>query len=264
MFTQTTGGGVRDSGWTAVEVTNADGRAPLVLVCEHAAAHIPPDLDDLGLDAAARYSHAAWDIGARDVAVALAKRLDAPLLAGTISRLVYDLNRPADAPDAIPAYSEIHAVPGNRDLSAEARAERHARIHTPFHATLAELLDRQTARAGSVALITVHSFTPVYRGARRAVDLGFLHDADPGLAEAALAAETARGLWRAALNEPYSAADGVTHTLELHGTARNRPALMIEIRNDLIDTPDSAAAMAEHLAGTLRAVPALRDAEGAP
>ncbi len=233
-------------GWTAVDVINPTGASPVLLVCEHASNTIPADLDGLGLTGEAAISHAAWDIGARDVATALAHALDAPLVTGTLSRLVYDLNRPPEAPDAIPGRSEIFDVPGNRGLDAASRAARVSRVHDPFHATLARTV------SGRAALVTVHSFTPVYAGRPRAVELGFLHHREGGFAEAALSAERAHGTYRAALNEPYSVSDGVTYTLERHGEGRGLPALMIEIRNDLIATGTGARAMADHLAETLR------------
>ncbi|WP_244437598.1 N-formylglutamate amidohydrolase [Roseivivax isoporae] len=248
-------------GWTAVEVMRggATGSGP-VLVCEHAAHAIPADLGDLGLSPEARHSHAAWDIGARDVARALSDLMEAPLVAGTLSRLVYDCNRPPEAPDAIPVRSEVHEIPGNRDLDAASRAARVARVHDPFHAAVEEVLSGRAA----TALITVHSFTPVFHGARREVELGFLFHADGALAQAALAAEQAAGRYRAALNEPYAASDGVTYTLARHGEGRGLPALMIEIRNDLIDTPARAQAMAAHLApGLAAALAALSPAERA-
>lgn len=240
-------------------MTRAEGQGPVVLVCEHASRAFPQPWGDLGLSAEAAASHAAWDIGALDVARALAALLDSPLVAGTASRLVYDLNRPLEAPDAIPAKSEIYDIPGNAGLSAPERALRHRALHDPFHATLAEVIAGRT----SDALVTIHSFTPVYRGVRREVELGFLHHADARMAEAALAAERARGLYRAALNEPYAASDGVTYTLQKHGEANGLPSLMIEIRNDLIDTPARARDMAVHLMPALAAAIAAVTAAGA-
>ena len=232
-----------------MEIVRAEARGPVVLVCEHAAKAIPGEFDGLGLSAEAACSHAAWDIGARDVAVALAERLDAPLVAGTVSRLVYDLNRPPEAPDAVPAKSEVHEVPGNAGLDDAGRAARAKALHDPFHAELDRVIEgRETA-----AIITIHSFTPVYRGVRREVELGFLYHSDARMAEAALAAERNCGMYRAALNEPYDATDGVTYTLRRHGEARGLPALMIEIRNDLVDTPEKARAMARHLEPALGA-----------
>ena len=55
----------------------------------------------------------------------------------------------------------------------------------------------------------------------------------------------------AELNAPYSAADDVTHTLRLHATPYGLPNAMLEIRNDLIDTPQAQLAMAEKLAPVL-------------
>lgn len=238
--------------WTAVEIVNPAGRAPVVLVCEHASATIPMEFDGLGLEQAARLSHAAWDIGADLLARRLSNLLDAPLVAGMVSRLVYDCNRPQTAPDCIAARSEVFEVPGNRDLDEAARADRHDRVHEPFHAALAETLHRQDARCGKpVALVTIHSFTPTYLGVSREVEIGYLHHADPALACSALAVEIGRGRYRAALDEPYSASDGVTWTLARHGTGKGRPAVMVEIRNDLLASVESAMRMGGHLSETL-------------
>ena len=245
-------------GWIAVEVERAAGLAPIVLACEHASRTIPPELGGLGVAPEARASHIAWDIGAAALARRLSALLDAPLVTGALSRLVYDCNRPPEAPDAIPARSEAYDVPGNRDLDDRARARRHARVHAPFHAALAKACRAQAARAGRpISLVTIHSFTPVYMGAPREVEIGFLHHADPGLARAMLRAEAARGRHRAALNAPYSAADGVTHTLALHGERDGRRAAMIEVRNDLIGDDAGAARMGDHLAATIAAATGL-------
>ncbi|WP_299815521.1 N-formylglutamate amidohydrolase [uncultured Jannaschia sp.] len=242
--------------WTAVEVIRPKGAGPAVLVCEHASARIPSELGDLGLSAASRHSHAAWDIGARDVALTMSALLDAPLVAGAISRLVYDCNRPETAPDAIPSLSERHPVPGNGSLDAGGRRDRRLRVHDPFHAALDAVLD---ARTDGPALVTVHSFTPVFHGLPRDVELGFLSHSDASLARAALAKVGPRH--RSALDAPYGPGDGVTYTLARHGEARGLPALMIEIRNDLIDRPETAAQMGAHLAGMLlRSLDALDEA----
>ncbi|MGI3211790.1 N-formylglutamate amidohydrolase [Roseovarius tibetensis] len=241
-----------DEDWSAVRVTGAERPAPVVVVCEHAACHIPADLHDLGLDDAVRRSHVAWDIGAADMAHSLARALDAPLVEGTLSRLVYDCNRPLASPDCIPERSEVFDIPGNRGLDAQARQGRFLRVHEPFHAAVGQTCRAQTQRTGQpVALVTAHSFTPVYRGTPRSVEIGFLHHEDASLAWAALQAERDKGVYEVALNAPYSATDGVTYTLARHGDGEHRPALMIEVRNDLL--PDAAAAerMGRHLADTV-------------
>lgn len=238
---------------TPVEVRNAAGSGPFLLVCEHASNVIPPEYGTLGLDPAARESHIAWDPGALAVADEMARLLDAPLVAARVSRLVYDCNRPPDSPSAMPTESEIYRIPGNTGLTDAARQARTEGVYVPFRAALAAAIDAHAARFGRPAIVTVHSFTPVWRGAARAVEIGILHDDDAGLADAMLrAAGDGDGLV-VRRNEPYGPGDGVTHTLREHALPRGLPNVMIEIRNDLIRTPDDVRSMAARLAGWLTA-----------
>lgn len=231
----------------AVEVANAGGRGPVVLACDHAAASLPVALGDLGLSREVLASHVAWDPGALGVARVLSRVLDAPLVATRFSRLALDVNREPDRADAMVAGTEHGPVPGNVGLDPEARAARVAGLYEPFHAALGAAL---AARPGA-ALVTVHSFTPVYRGVRREVELGLLHDADDRLARAMLGPTAARTGMRAALNEPYAPADGVTHTLVRHAIPGGRANVMIEVRSDLIADEAAEARVAEALAGAI-------------
>ncbi len=236
----------------AADVVNPGGAAGLLLVCEHASHAIPEPLDGLGLTAEARRSHAAWDIGALALACGLAAEFGAPLVAGLLSRLVYDCNRPPEAPDAIPVRSEVFDVPGNADLTPAARAARVALVHDPFHDAVAAACDRLAARVAAPVFVTVHSFTPIFRGLPRDVQLGLLHGTDDRLARAMMARSAETG-WRCALNQPYGPADGVLYMIDRHATARGWVNVMIELRNDLIDTPAGVAAALPRLAGVLRA-----------
>ncbi|WP_205520444.1 N-formylglutamate amidohydrolase [Tropicibacter sp. Alg240-R139] len=212
---------------------NVRGQGQAILVCEHASRFVPDSLNGLGLSDEAARSHAAWDIGALELSVELMRALDAPLVHSRVSRLAYDCNRPPSAPDAIPPKSERFDVPGNNDLSNAQRTARVIEVYEPFRDLLSQTLD---TRPAPPVLITIHSFTPIYRGERRTVELGILHDTDDRAAQLLLKAAQSSGL-NTALNEPYSATDGVTHTLREHGLKRGLPNVMIEVRNDLIDTP---------------------------
>ncbi|MGJ8543855.1 MAG: N-formylglutamate amidohydrolase [Sulfitobacter sp.] len=245
---------MNDKSWAPVRFFKTDGMAPIVLICEHASFCFPEDFGDLGIGEDVRASHVAGDIGALDLAFGMARALDAPLVYGGVSRLIYDCNRPFDAPDCIPPKSEIFEIPGNAGLSEAARRQRYDLVSRPFHSGAARMIDTQMAKArGPVAVVTVHSFTPTYHGAPRRVELGFLHDDNAHLSTHFCAQEQARGMYEAALNQPYAAQDGVTHSLRKHAGARGLHTTMIEVRNDLIDTPQSAQAMAVHLAESLRA-----------
>jgi predicted N-formylglutamate amidohydrolase len=108
-------------------------------------------------------------------------------------------------------------------------------IYRPFHAAIAELLDRRAADGTRSMVVTIHSFTPVYKGKPRAVELGILYDRDTGLADKLI---TSFPTLDARLNEPYGPNDGVLHTLNLHAAPRGLGHAMIEIRNDfLLDEP---------------------------
>ncbi len=243
----------RLSGTDPVEVTNPDGRGGFVLACEHAGNFIPPELHGLGLGPGLTTSHIAWDPGALPVARELSRLLDAPLVAQRVSRLVYDCNRPPESDSAIPEVSEIHPVPGNRDLSPEARQERVVAVYLPFRDILAARLDAARAAGSEPLLVTVHSFTPVYRGIPRDVDIGILHDTDSRFADAVLQHAGADGDLAVRRNEPYGPADGVTHTLQVHALPRGLGNVMIEIRNDLIREGAGQQSMAARLARWLAA-----------
>ena len=216
-----------------VEVVNRTGRGPVVLVCDHASNHIPAGYDGLGLDPSEMTRHIAWDPGAMPVATAMSKALDAPLVASAVSRLVIDCNRPLDAPDLVAETSETTAIPGNRGLSPEALRQRLALAHEPFHAAIDALVDERAAAGLETWLISVHSFTPVYKGVSRPWQIGIVHDGDERLSGPLLEGLRRRGL-AVGDNQPYSPADRVYYTLERHARSRGLPCAMIEIRNDEI------------------------------
>lgn len=212
---------------------NEEGRSPFVLICEHASRTIPRKLGTLGLAEADLTRHIAWDIGAEKVARLLSRLIDAPLLLQRYSRLAYDCNRPPESPDAIPEMSELTAIPGNRKLSAEDRLARARDIYRPFHDGVSAVLDRRAAGGQRSLVVSIHSFTPVYKGKPRSVELGILHDRDTTLSSKLIKSFPNVD---ARLNEPYGPKDGVLHTLNLHGFARGLQHAMIEIRNDLVAT----------------------------
>jgi len=232
---------------------NADAAGPFLFVCEHAAAAIPKRWGDLGLSAEQRAAHIAWDPGALGVARGLAERLNGVLIHAPVSRLVYDCNRAPDMAGAMPAKSEIHDIPGNAALTPEERLARTEAVYLPWVNGLHGLIARRIALGLRPVIITVHSFTPVYFGKPRRVEFGIIHDADPALAAAIHSQARKQTRLNAEMNSPYSAADDVTHTLRLHAIPYGLPNAMLEIRNDLIATPEAEAAMADLLAPILSA-----------
>ncbi|MDT8327082.1 MAG: N-formylglutamate amidohydrolase [Roseovarius sp.] len=243
----------------AVEVLNPQGRGAALILCEHASNHIPERYQGIGLSESDRQSHAAWDPGARDVALGLMCALDAPLIASRVSRLVYDCNRPPEAASAMPEQSEYIAVPGNRDLSEAARAERVQTVYTPFCTAVSDMIAARKAAGLTPHLITIHSFTPVYFGTPRACEIGILHDSDSRLADALLNGAQQLPTRAIRRNDPYGPEDGVTHSLKLHGIAQGLPNVMIEVRNDLLVGAEAQAAITDELLTLLRPAMATLD-----
>lgn len=236
----------------AVWTQNPGGVSPVLVICDHASNRVPKRLGTLQLPADVLASHVAWDPGAYEVALCLARLLDAPLIASGFSRLIYDVNRPPHSAQAIRAVSEIYEIPANRDLSEAERAARIAALYDPFHDAIDAVISAREARGEATVLVTVHSFTPVFHGRPREVELGILHDADSRLADRLLGLAAEAGDLVTLRNEPYGPADGVTHTLVKHAGGRGLLNVMLEIRNDLIVTGDQQLAMARRLAAMLR------------
>ena len=217
-----------------VALENAVARGPVILVCEHASRVLPKSLGTLGLSEEALASHIAWDPGALAVSRIVARSLDATLLHQRFSRLVYDCNRPPESPAAMPEKSEIFDVPGNAGLDQAARDARTEALYLPFREKLSRLVKARIAEGRPPVIVTMHSFTPIYFGKQRDVEIGILHDADTRLADAMLAEAAINGRYDARQNEPYGPEDGVTHTLKEHGLSNGLANVMIEVRNDLI------------------------------
>jgi predicted N-formylglutamate amidohydrolase len=229
-------------------LVNDGGRSSHVLICEHASNLLPKALGSLGLSDSDLQRHIAWDIGAAQVARRLSRLMDAPLVLQRYSRLAYDCNRPPDAADAMPEISETTPIPGNRNLSPADKMARVGEIYRPFHAAVADLLDRRATDGVRSLVVTVHSFTPVYKGQRRDVELGILHDRDTRLSATLI---TSFSGVDARLNQPYDPKQGVFHTLTMHAAARGLPHVMIEIRNDLIADERGQSEWAERLSAAL-------------
>ncbi len=228
---------------------NDQAESRILLVCEHASNYIPEQFNGLGLSAENQLSHAAWDPGAFAVANAMSQQLDAELIACSVSRLLYDCNRPPDATDAMPTNNAAFEIPGNADLDSDARDQRIHNFYNPFYDLLSKTI---SAAPNKPVLVTIHSFTPVYMGQRREIDLGILHDSDSRLADQMLKLANNHTPLRVVRNQPYSAKDGVTHTLKEHGITNGLLNVMLEIRNDLIVTEQQQKELANMLAQLLK------------
>lgn len=257
-------GEIADAASKFVPVERIDGAldAGLVVICDHAANGLPAAYGDLGLPAGALERHIAYDIGAAWVTRRLAARFGAPALLSTFSRLLIDPNRGGDDPTLVMRLSDGAIVPGNARISVVEVARRRALYWSPYREAIAATVDAMAARGPAPAVVSIHSFTPFWRGAARPWKIGVLWDRDPRLAEPllrALAAEPDLGPAMVGDNEPY---DGALEgdVIDDIATARGLSNALIEVRQDLITERTDAEAWADRLARLLAPILARPDA----
>lgn len=206
---------------------------PVLLLCDHASSHLPPDYGDLGLPAAQFCRHIAYDIGMRDVTLGLASRLRAGAVLSRFSRLLIDPNRGMDDPTLIMRLSDGAVVPGNRDVDEAERQRRIARFHQPYHGAISAEIEHMQAAGLTPFIVSLHSFTRVWKSTPRPWHVGVLWDRDEAVARAMIDGFLGQGDLVVGDNEPYSGAlEG--DTMNTHATARGLPHALIEIRQDLI------------------------------
>lgn len=213
----------------------------VLVVSDHASNHVPADIH-LGIAPHLLDEHMGVDIGVGAVGALMARQPGFAAFQCAFSRLVCDVNREGDAPGAVPAASDGHAVPGNM-LDDAGRAARIARFHAPYHAALADQLDR----VPPALILSLHSFTPRLATSTepRPWQVGVLYNRDDRAARIAIPLLEAEGLC-VGDQQPYSG-QLLNYTMNRHAEADGRPYLGIEIRQDEIADAAGQARWAERL-----------------
>jgi len=245
-----------------VREENPAGSSPFLLTCDHYGRLIPHALGDLGVPASEMTRHIAWDIGIAGVAEQLSKHLNAHLIAQRYSRLVIDCNRPPDAVSSIPVISEATTVPGNENLSRAAAQARREGIFEPYHRRITEVIDRRLRENIPTALVSLHSFTPVYAGVPRPWHIGTLYQHDTRLPPLLLKLLRAEADLVVGDNEPYAVDDATDYTIPVHGERRGLMNSGIEIRQDLIADQAGEKQWADRLARIFGEIETTLRAEG--
>jgi predicted N-formylglutamate amidohydrolase len=247
---------LQDADPAPVRTLREAGASDFFLTADHAGRAIPHSLGRLGVGERDLERHIAWDIGIADVTEHLSAALDATAVLQRYSRLVIDCNRDPAVPSSIPGISEATAIPGNLDLPTEARAARRQAIFEPYHARIEALLDARRDAGRRTVFVAMHSFTPVFKGESRAMQVGVLYNRDARLAAIMLELLREEGDLVAGDNAPYAVSDTTDYGVPVHAERRGLAHVEIEIRQDLIADAAGQAAWAARFARLLPAADA--------
>jgi predicted N-formylglutamate amidohydrolase len=191
--------------------------------------------------------HWGYDIGAAHVTRALVRQSAGWGVLSRFSRLLCDPNRDPDDPTLVLQHCDEGSPSFNRTLGDVAR--RVSRFHAPFHEAVGSAMRAAPPRF----LVSVHSFTPVFRGNSRDMEAGVLFDRHDDLAERLVRSLNDAGL-RTEPNAPYSGKDGLIYSAQRHGGGEGVPYLEIELRQDLLSGERRAQRVARRVWRALQAL----------
>jgi len=227
---------------------NDNGKAPVLLVADHASPFFPAGLKQLGLDDSVLEQHVAWDIGSDMLARFLADELDAQLVLAGFSRLIVDPNRKLNSPTAFPELSDGIAIPGNIGLDETQKALRVQSFFKPYHDAITDKLNAFKERGIVPAMISIHTCTPVLDRIVRPWHIGILWDTDPRLPKPFIDYFNQVGEICIGDNKPYSGRHPNDFTIDHHAEPAGLPHMGIEVRQDLVSDAEGARKWAGILA----------------
>lgn len=230
------------------EHVSGSAAAPVFLTCEHASMALPLGWTWPEEDARLVGTHWSYDLGARALTLELARALGAPAVLATFSRLLVDPNRPEDSPTLFRTEADGVPVELNAKIDGRERERRLSGFYRPFHAAV----DRELSRCSASIVLAVHTYTPLYEGQKREVELGVLFDREDALGEAWVTFLRSCG-YDCRPNEPWSGKAGLIHVAQTHADRHGRRAMELEVRQDLAEDPTFRATLVPRLVRMLGA-----------
>ena len=238
-----------DHHWAPTIVLGEERRSRWLIICDHATNRVPDFVNggSLGISDEDMARHIAYDVGAAGVAIRLADQLSAPVVLSNFSRLVIDPNRGEDDPTLLMRLYDGTIIPANRAADEAMRNERLNACYRPYHKALTEMAARQE----DTVIVSVHSFTPQFKGrSKRPWHAGLLYADDERLSLPLIDLLRREPGLIIGANEPYSG-HLKGDTIDRHALATGRQNTLIEIRNDLISDDAGQVEWADRFARLL-------------
>jgi len=205
----------------------------VVLTCEHAFNTLPEDYSWSESDKRNFVDdHWGLDLGAIEMAIALAKELKCVLVHSLYSRLLLDPNRSIVSDTLFRKSGDGKEVDLNKDMTFEEEQRRIKKFYVPYTEALREV----SIKVDPIYILSIHSFTPVYQGEPRSMEIGVLYGHDSTKLATDLNEEMNKKGYHSDLNKPY---DGITTM----GTVKSliyakcpvkRQGVTFEFRNDIL------------------------------
>lgn len=207
--------------------------AAVLVTCEHGGKRVPPQYSELFAEAQhVLASHRGWDPGAEVLARHLGRALGTVPFVARTTRLLVDLNRSPGHPRQFSEFS--------RRLPDRDRLEILRRYYRPYRRRVEQLVARLTGAGQAVVHLSVHSFTPEWKGEIRQVDTGILFDPSRPWEKALagrirVALREIRPGWRIRFNQPYKGtSDGLTTWLRRRFSPESYLGLELEFNQALL------------------------------
>lgn len=240
----------------AFELIRGAADSPIVILCDHARNKTPRCLGLMGVTEEVFEKHIAYDIGAESVARELQRLFHGFLVIAGYSRLIIDLNRHPGDGSAIPEISDNIEIPANKQLSPDQVIQRENALFWPYHNTVTEQINKIQDKGRTPIILSIHSFTPEYRGYKRPWHIGVLWDQEKRISEPLIESLQSEPDICIGDNEPYHARNPLGFTMDVHCERNGHPHVLLEIRQDLINDNEKAENWAQlihrHLAAVLQ------------
>lgn len=142
-------------------------KTKIILTCEHAGYEIPAFLKDkITISKEKLLSHEGWDAGAFEVCEHLQKQYKAKVFSNHTTRLVIDYNRNLKN-KAIKASTQ--------KLISQTELDRLISDYSKYRYKISKEVETALAKGQRLLVISVHSFTPIFKGKTRSTEIGILY-----------------------------------------------------------------------------------------
>ena len=243
---------------SAFTLLNPENTGSFIFSCEHASNRLPDGIEATSADMHFLQTHWGWDIGAESVTRHLVEATGSQGILATHSRLWIDLNRSLDRADMFRRETEGHQLTFNIELNDAEQQRRLNSVYHPFHTAYDDLVKERVQHNKPVLLVSIHSFTPVWNGSVRTMDVGVLFDECAELGHQLADFLKEEDLF-VEVNAPYTGRSGLMHSVEDKGKRHQCPHLELEINQALICTPERQRLIANKIH---RALLRLNEIEG--